>query len=73
MKIDRGRPGAANSEKLAEVLNTLYGPCIECSECHGLCPSLIEALMLPDAVLKKNRRSEARNDTSTDTGPDAPD
>lgn len=52
MSIKRGKPPAGLTEALSGKLHGLYGPCIECEECFGLCPSLIEALMLPDAVLK---------------------
>ena len=53
MSIEHSRAPARLSAELARRLNQLYGPCIECEECHGLCPALIEALMLPDAILNR--------------------
>jgi ferredoxin len=55
MPIEHSKAPSRLSAKLARQLNELYGPCIECEECYGLCPALIEALMLPDAIL--NRRT----------------
>ncbi len=57
MSIEHSKAPARLSTELARRLNELYGPCIECEECHGLCPALIEALMLPDAIL--NRKNGA--------------
>lgn len=53
MKIERSKPSSRNTEVLHQRLNQLYGPCIHCQECHGMCPSLIEALVLPDLIVKK--------------------
>jgi len=58
LTIHRSKAPAHYSRELAKQLNALYGPCIECKDCHGLCPSLIEALTLPDAVLKKKAEPE---------------
>lgn len=37
---------------LAREIDTCSGPCIGCSECDGLCEALIEALVVPQVVLK---------------------
>lgn len=53
MTIQRSKPPSRRTEELSRRLGELYGPCIACAECHGMCPSLIEALMLPDMILNK--------------------
>jgi len=53
MTIQRSKPPSNRTDELARRLNDLYGPCIACAECHGMCPALIEALILPDVILNK--------------------
>ncbi len=53
MMINRGKPKSEMTEDLARRLNNLYGPCIQCDECHGICPALIDALLLPDIIVRK--------------------
>ncbi|WP_233270630.1 hypothetical protein [Chachezhania sediminis] len=60
MIIDRTQAPRSLSDDLSRQLSALYGPCIDCADCNGLCHELIEALMLPGAVL--NRPSRRRTD-----------
>jgi len=53
MKINRGKPKTEMTEVLARRLNDFYGSCIQCDECHGICPALIDALLLPDIIVRK--------------------
>lgn len=53
MTITRGKPKSDLSEDLARQLNQLYGPCVQCQDCHGVCPALIDALLLPNIILRK--------------------
>jgi hypothetical protein len=52
MQIQRQIGHAPRSRALAEALGALNGGCVGCKSCTGLCASLIEALHLPDIVLK---------------------
>ncbi|MGV6849753.1 MAG: hypothetical protein ACWA5A_15370 [Marinibacterium sp.] len=54
MKIERGKPKTDLTEDLSRRLLTLYGPCIQCDECHGLCPALIDALLLPEIIVRRD-------------------
>lgn len=69
MKIDRSFPPSPRSKELLSKLNELYGPCIACKTCDGLCEALIDALMLPDIIVKDNRTS---NDRAPQAAPDRP-
>ncbi len=53
MITERSKPPTRMSEQLAHRLSELYGPCIGCEDCYGFCPALIEALMVPDAILNR--------------------
>ncbi len=55
MQIDRSRTPSRNVEIVADQLSTIQGPCVGCTDCVGLCKSLIEALTLPDIILTKRR------------------
>lgn len=57
MKIDRFAAFAPRTRALASDLAILQGPCVGCTDCEGLCRDLIDALVLPDAVLKKGKTS----------------
>lgn len=57
MDIDRSLPRNDHSQKLVTQLNEIYGPCVGCKECDGLCQALIDALMLPDMIVR-TRASE---------------
>ena len=45
-------------DRLSHRLAGLNGMCIGCKGCQGLCASLIELLMLPEAVLKNKAEQE---------------
>ena len=53
MKTDRMIGHAPRTRALGEDIVALGGPCIGCKGCTGLCAALIEALSVPDAVLKR--------------------
>ena len=57
MKIDRMAAFAPRTRALASELAMMQGPCVGCTECDGMCQELIEALVLPDAILKKGGKS----------------
>lgn len=57
MQIDRQAGYAPASHDVARQVAMLRGPCLNCSNCRGLCHELIEMLSLPRAVLKAPRRS----------------
>ena len=57
MQIDRHAGHAPASHTVARQVSMLRGPCLECSNCRGLCHELIEMLTLPRAVLKVSRGS----------------
>lgn len=54
MKIDRRKSDGRHVQALAGELSTLQGPCVGCADCVGLCPALIDALILPDLILSKS-------------------
>lgn len=56
MIIDRSRPPTARLKELSCKLDEIYGPCLACEECTGICASLIDALMLPDMIVRSDRR-----------------
>ncbi len=53
MMIDRKTAHAPKSASLVTKVAGLQGPCVGCKDCTGLCPALIEALVLPDIILRK--------------------
>ncbi|MCR9126847.1 MAG: hypothetical protein NXH82_12050 [Rhodobacteraceae bacterium] len=57
MQVDRKAAFAPRTRALAQDLTKVTGPCVGCPGCEGLCVALIEAMTLPDAILKKENRS----------------
>ena len=55
MKIDRLVAFAPRTQSLASDFAMLQGPCVGCDGCMGMCRELIDALVLPDVILKKDR------------------
>ena len=55
MQIKRSKAETPKANALATELSGLYGPCVGCSDCSGLCTALIDALILPDVILRKKR------------------
>lgn len=55
MEIDRLVGQAPRAERLAQQLAAMQGPCVGCSGCRGLCSALIEAVSLPDVILRRDR------------------
>ncbi len=51
MMIDRKTGHAPRAEALAREIAGLREPCVGCPGCTGLCPALIEALVLPDLLV----------------------
>ncbi|WP_428926875.1 hypothetical protein [Marinibacterium sp. SX1] len=56
MKIDRSFVPSPRSQELLAKLDDIHGPCLGCADCNGFCAELIEALMLPDAVIRGTTR-----------------
>jgi hypothetical protein len=56
MKISRTNTANRHTSALAQELAKLTGPCVQCSECDGLCYALIDALVVPDIILSKQPR-----------------
>ncbi|MFP4274354.1 MAG: hypothetical protein ACLFRU_04945 [Paracoccaceae bacterium] len=57
MKVERKAGAAPRVAQLARDIGCVEGPCMGCADCRGLCPAIIEAMTLPEIVL---RRTEAR-------------
>lgn len=46
---------APQTRALGRRLGALPGPCVGCRDCQGLCRALIEALTVPETVLRRGR------------------
>lgn len=55
MQISRSKATASKVTALATEVSGLKGPCVGCNNCVGLCEALIDALVLPDLILSRNR------------------
>ncbi len=55
MEINRSQAPTPRVQALSVEISGLNGPCVGCSDCVGLCPALIEALVLPDVILTRKR------------------
>jgi len=53
MHTDRHIGHAPRSRAIGDKLISIQGGCIGCAGCTGLCQALIEALSVPDAVLRR--------------------
>jgi formate hydrogenlyase subunit 6/NADH:ubiquinone oxidoreductase subunit I len=53
MEIERKAGAAPRTAELARKLARVQGPCVGCENCRGLCTAMIEAMTLPDVVLKR--------------------
>ncbi|SMH51604.1 hypothetical protein [Maritimibacter sp. HL-12] len=53
MEIERNIAHAPRSRAVAGSIAGLRGGCVGCKECTGVCQALIEALTLPDTILKE--------------------
>lgn len=53
MNISRLVASAPRTASLSIELSKLSGPCVGCTDCNGLCRELIDALVVPHAVLSK--------------------
>ena len=52
MTSDRFAAHAPRSQALSMELATLQGPCIGCTGCQGVCAALIQAMTLPEIILR---------------------
>ncbi|WP_202530589.1 hypothetical protein [Maritimibacter harenae] len=52
MQIDRQTGHAPRSQDLAHKMSGLKSGCVGCTDCKGLCHELIEAMLVPELVLK---------------------
>lgn len=55
MDIHREIAPTVNTTKVGRELADLTGPCVGCTTCRGVCLELIEALTLPDILLRRER------------------
>ncbi len=55
MKVDRKTAFAPRTQALATEITALQEPCVGCTECVGFCRELIEAMTVPDAILRRDR------------------
>ncbi|MCB1348426.1 MAG: hypothetical protein R3D80_04155 [Paracoccaceae bacterium] len=46
---------APRTRALAVQIANLRGGCVGCSDCAGCCTALLDALILPDLVLKEKK------------------
>ncbi len=44
---------APRTTTLARTIGQLSGPCVGCTGCTGLCAALIDAITVPDLILRK--------------------
>ncbi|EAQ13215.1 MULTISPECIES: hypothetical protein [Maritimibacter] len=52
MQVDRRTAHAPRTRDLAVQVSGLKQGCVGCADCKGLCHELIEAMLVPDLVLK---------------------
>ena len=52
MQIRRDIAHAPRTRALGRTVASLQDGCVGCASCSGLCTALLEALTLPDLVLK---------------------
>ena len=55
MQIRRDIAHAPRARALGRTVAGLRGGCVGCEGCAGLCTALLEALTLPDLVLKEKQ------------------
>lgn len=55
MQIRRDIAHAPRTQALGDKVSKLRGGCVGCRDCSGLCAALLEALTLPDLVLKEKQ------------------
>lgn len=53
MDIDRAVGKAPRTKAVGQVVSGLQGGCVGCPDCAGLCSALLEAIYLPEMVLKQ--------------------
>ena len=53
MQIDRKIAHAPRSRALASDMATMPSACVGCDGCQGICQSLIDAMLLPDLLLRE--------------------
>jgi hypothetical protein len=52
MLINRKAAHAPRSKALCKEALTLPGPCLNCEGCRGICMALVDAMTLPETILK---------------------
>ncbi|WP_164661300.1 hypothetical protein [Tropicibacter sp. Alg240-R139] len=57
MDITRSPTDTRRTTQIGQIVTELNGPCVGCSECRGICLALIDAVTLPEILL---RRTESR-------------
>ncbi|MEW9918351.1 hypothetical protein AB2B41_01950 [Marimonas sp. MJW-29] len=52
MQLNRKIAHAPRSRALAEDLSKMNSTCVECEGCQGLCAALVDAMLLPEIILR---------------------
>ena len=55
MNIDRKTAYAPRTSALAGKISQLQDPCVGCTDCVGMCAALIETMLVPEVVLRRER------------------
>lgn len=55
MNIDRKTAYAPRTSALAGKISQLQEPCVGCTDCVGMCAALIETMLVPEVVLRRER------------------
>ncbi len=54
MDITRSPSDTRRTLQVGQIVTELNGPCVGCSECRGICQALIDAVTLPEVLLRRN-------------------
>ena len=54
MDITRSPSDTRRTVQVGQIVTELNGPCVGCSECRGICQALIDAVTLPEVLLRRN-------------------
>ena len=52
MQTNRKIAHAPRSQALAKDLSMMPDPCVGCEGCQGVCAALIDAMLLPEIILR---------------------
>ncbi len=55
MDITRSPSETHRTSQIGQIVTNLNGPCVGCSECRGICKALIDAVTLPEILLRRTK------------------